>query len=296
MNKVAVITRTRSRPRMLNRALKSVAAQTMKDFVWVVVNDGGDQAPVESVVASAMDAGLDAVAIHHEKNRGMEAASNSGIRRSKSEYIAIHDDDDTWEPDFLSETVRFLEEQPAFVGVVTHAMRITEKMRQDHIAALKRAPHSPVLQAVHLADMARSNLFPPIAFLYRRSLFRKLRSYDETMAVLGDWDFNLRALLAGDIGVIPRALANYHVRATQENTEHAYANSVSPKLTTHLFADAAYRNKCIRNDIAKGRAGLGFLLAMGRLQARRSFAKTIGSTITGIFRRSDKSPDKRETN
>ena len=53
MHKVAVITRTRSRPRMLDRALKSVLNQRMKDFIWVVVNDGGEQTHVNRVVDRA---------------------------------------------------------------------------------------------------------------------------------------------------------------------------------------------------------------------------------------------------
>ncbi len=283
MPKVAVITRTRSRPRMIERALKSVSGQSMKDFVWVVVNDGGKPDPVDQVIDRAKAAGLSVIAIHQETNVGMEAASNSGIKSSKSEYIVIHDDDDTWEPDFLKETVSFLDLHKNYVGVVTRAMRITERMGDSQITEVKRVPHAPVLQAVHLADMARSNLFPPISFLYRRSLLKKLRGYDESLAVLGDWEFNLRALMVGDIGLIPKPLANYHVRKSQVSSDQAYDNSIAPHQTANLAADAAIRNKWLRSDIGNGKAGLGFLLALGRLHVKRSLTKTIGSRLQHLL-------------
>jgi len=281
--KVAIITRTRSRPRMLERAMKSVAAQTMKDFVWVIVNDGGAKVPVDHVVQRAREQGIEVVACHHESNVGMEAASNAGIRSSKSKYITIHDDDDTWEPHFLEETSSFLDGRPEYIGVVAQAMRILERMGENRIVEVKRIPHAPVLQAVHLADMARSNLFPPISFLYRRSLLKKLRGYDESLAVLGDWEFNLRALLVGDIGVIPKPLANYHVRKAQQGLDQAYENSIAPHLVANFAADAAIRNKWLRNDIRKGEAGLGFLLAMGRFQVKRSLTRTIGSRLQNFL-------------
>ncbi|WP_363323715.1 glycosyltransferase, partial [Accumulibacter sp.] len=43
---VAVITRTKDRPLLLQRALESVSGQSLTDIQWVIVNDGGEPAPV----------------------------------------------------------------------------------------------------------------------------------------------------------------------------------------------------------------------------------------------------------
>lgn len=274
--KVAVVTRTRDRPLLLERALDSVSRQSMKDLSWVVVNDGGHPGAVDDIVRRAVERGIHAAALHHAGSKGMEAASNAGIRHTESVYVAIHDDDDTWEPDFLKVTTEFLDSEPHYVGVVTHVTTIRERIRRNGIDALRHLPHQPLLKAVHLADMARSNLFPPIGLLYRRSLFRKLRGYDETLEVLGDWDFNLRALMVGDIGVIPLPLANYHVRDGTEEAGAAYANTVSAQLGKHHATDAIYRNRQLRADLKAGRFGLGFLLMVGRLGSRAGAAKTAG--------------------
>jgi glycosyltransferase involved in cell wall biosynthesis len=269
MPECAVITRTRSRPLMLERAAASIAAQTYRDFQWVLVNDAGDRAPVEHIADQARRNGVDVLVLHRDLSTGMEAASNAGIRASQSAFIAIHDDDDSWAPEFLERTAALLRGTESFAGVTAHAARITETIAGSRIRRIKAEPHKPVLVAVQLADMLRSNLFPPISFLYRRRIFDALGGYDETMKILGDWDFNLRALLVDDIAVLPEHLANYHVRSAAD-APAAYANSVPPGASGQAVADARFRNSWLRKDIAEGKAGLGVLLALGRLSRERS--------------------------
>ena len=93
MKKVAIITRTRDRAALLRRAMRSVEKQTFRDFCWVVVNDAGEHGPVDEVVRHAKEAGIEVHTIHRAESTGMEAASNAGLQASKSQYIAIHDDD-----------------------------------------------------------------------------------------------------------------------------------------------------------------------------------------------------------
>ncbi|CAN5385787.1 hypothetical protein BH10PSE7_BH10PSE7_28970 [soil metagenome] len=270
MHKVAVITRTLNRERTLARAFESVRSQTMKDFVWIVVNDGGDKAPVDEIVNKAVAAGIAVTVIHHDRSHGMEAASNIGIRAGSSRYVVIHDDDDTWRPDFLDAVTDLLDRQPGHAGAISHTTIVSERITPDAIVGIGRAPHRPGLNAIHLADMARANLFHPIAFVYRRDLYDRIGGYDETMNVLGDWDFNLRMLMEGDIAVVPKALANYHVRPHRADRADPYANTVVASLPDHTESDAAFRNRHIRRDIATGTPGLGMLLALGRLQSKAS--------------------------
>jgi GT2 family glycosyltransferase len=118
--------------------------------------------------------------------------------------------------------------------------------------------------------MLQRNLFPPISLLYRREVFEAIGGYDESMAVLGDWDFNIKVLVRGDIGVLPEALANYHVRIGTAASP-ADRNSITPGATKQQVADAAYRNRMLRRDIADGRAGIGLMLALSRPQNRGNF-------------------------
>nr|NLD40617.1 glycosyltransferase [Actinomycetales bacterium] len=106
---VAIVMRTKDRPILLSRAIDDVLSQSFRDWELIIVNDGGDPARVEELVSvrEASAAGRIRV-IHHHESLGMEAASNAAIRASASEFLAVHDDDDTWDPDFLHLTVDYL--------------------------------------------------------------------------------------------------------------------------------------------------------------------------------------------
>ena len=77
-NKVAIITRTKNRVLLLDRAVKSVLCQTFDNWQHVIVNDGGDANPVDELVDRYLDqyAGRLTV-IHNTQSKGMEAASRS---------------------------------------------------------------------------------------------------------------------------------------------------------------------------------------------------------------------------
>ncbi len=245
---VAIITRTKDRPILLERAARSVAGQTYRNIRWVIVNDGGDPEPVRAVLeGSQVDPGR-IVFRSHSESLGMEAASNAGIRASASNLIVIHDDDDSWEPDFLEQSVTFLNRHKSlYDGVVCHSTRIEEIISGNTVLECGRHPFNNWLQNVQIAEMAAGNVFPPISFLFRRTVWERLCGFDETLPVLGDWDFNLRFLMEADIGVLPLPLANYHHRSVErEGMDGSYANSDSGSENPHVAYSAILRNRYLR--------------------------------------------------
>ncbi|WP_420403777.1 glycosyltransferase [Nisaea sp.] len=243
---VAIVTRTKDRPLLLARAARSVASQSYRNYHWIVVNDGGDPDPVREILGHAA---IDPARIRFcsfEESQGMEAASNAGIRASRSDLIVIHDDDDSWECDFLADAVAFLSEhEDLYAGVVTHSTYIAEEIGDGRVREQERRPFNGWLASIQLAEMAVANLFPPIAFLFRRTLWEKLGGYDESLPVLGDWDFNLRFLMEADIGVLAKPLANYHHRS-DTTAGDSYANSDIAARNPHIAFNAVIRNRYLR--------------------------------------------------
>lgn len=282
---VAVITRTRDRPITLERAFRSVASQTFRDFEWVVVNDGGDHEPVNMIAEKARSAGLSVKIIHIDASHGMEVASNVGLKGVQSQFFAIHDDDDSWQPSFLDEAVQFLFDNPQHKGVMVHCWRISERIEHQTIKFISRAPHEPQLEYLRIVDFLVSNISPPISFLYRTSLLTEVGYYDESMEVLGDWDFNLRVSLAGEIGVITKLLANYHVRIEAAHAEGAYRNSVPPGDRRQKIAEVLYRNRRLREDIEKRQFGLGVMLSLAVLNRPRLARQSFLRRWLGLFRK-----------
>lgn len=211
-SEVTIVTRTRSRIRFLSRALDSILSQTFTDWELVIVNDGGDSGEVErSVAAKFSGRRVNFVILHLEGSAGMEKASNRGISASEGRHIVLHDDDDTWHPEFLERCIARLGSDEA--GLITHTVKVFERDDNNNLLVMGYSPHNFVLtKAVGLDTFRSANPFPPVSFMYKRSCLEKTGMYDENMKLLGDWDFNIRFAEQFPISVLEEPLAFYHMR------------------------------------------------------------------------------------
>lgn len=261
--KVSIITRTQNRPLLLRRAIEGILGQTFQDWIMVIVNDGGDPKELNSLVAQYKDSFQNrCLVLHNQESVGMEAASNFGIINSDSEYVVIHDDDDSWHPQFLEKCVSFLEANTfeSIAGVITHTTRILESIHENDIKIERTEPYNTWLAAVTIYRMAASNVFPPISFVYQRRVFDTIGYYREDLPVLGDWEFNLRFMQHYDIALIREQLANYHHRLHMP--DGTLSNSVFKDDSKHKFYDVMLRNQLLREDLKNNTLGMGYLVNM----------------------------------
>lgn len=262
-NTVDIITRTKDRSKLLSRSINSVLEQTHQNWRHIIVNDGGEPRMVEDVVEQyAQRYGGRMTLIHNGHSHGMEAASNIGIRAGTGKYIAIHDDDDSWRPEFLRSSVDSLEECKfeSVRGVVCHTTQIHEKIQGDEVVELRRQDLTPGLASISIPQILEINRFMPIAFLFERSVLDAIGLFDESLPVIGDWDFNVRFFMKYDVIVLQDNLANYHVR---QDTGGNLPNSVTSEPQQHLFYRSLIVNRHIRSDIESDRITAGMLFAAG---------------------------------
>ena len=268
MAKVAVITRTKDRPQFLKRAIVSIAKQTYRDYIHVIVNDGGDRESVDDIVASLSDFQRDKTKVFHRavSSNAPDTIFNESIDRVDSEYFAIHDDDDTWHPDFLKYTVEALDGGSELGAVVARANKVIEYMRNGTIVEKKRLPYMPNMQAISLYRQCIDNQFTPIASLFRRSAYVEVGKFDSSLPVVGDWEFGIRLLMKYDAGFINPgyALANYHHRNIGDDS---FAKHDHRKYVTMIA------NKYLRSELREGKIGPGYI--MSKLKYEDDKLKTI---------------------
>ena len=267
--KVAVVTRTIYRPVFISRLIESICAQTFNDFIWVIVDDEGgvkDQrlGLFKNVLEQLAKNGVNAKLIINEQNQGRSKSANIGIRSVDVEYVVLHDDDDSWDPLFLERAVSFLDDNPDYAGVVTHMRRIDEKIFGSQVKIVSSKVYNDNLRNITIAKMAHGNLFSPISFLFRKDFFMRVDGFDSSLTVLEDYDFCMRLLLEGNIGVIPEVLANHHYR-WENHKEKKYNNTVTVGVDEHYKVYAEYVNGKLREDIAEQKVALGFILAIGEM-------------------------------
>lgn len=230
---VTIVMRTYERPIMLARAIASVQNQTFRDWTLIIVNNGGNPGPVEDVVRVAKSATPcgDIRVLHLSERVGMEEASNRGLTATESDFFAIHDDDDSWNARFLEVAVDGMRAHPSAAAVVTGIYRIHELYRDGKIRPVHSEKFYLSEERLTFRGMIGNNTFPPIAALFQRRLLSEIGEFDSSLPVLGDWEFNLRAVLAGGFVYIPERLANYHTRTPDSET--ASGNSITVGIDLH---------------------------------------------------------------
>jgi len=109
---VSVIIPLYNKAAYIERALRSVLAQTYEDFELIVVDDGStDQGP--AIVQRYADERLRLV---RQANAGPGAARNRGAAESSAPLLAFLDADDEWLPAFLQRAVETLAKHPECVA------------------------------------------------------------------------------------------------------------------------------------------------------------------------------------
>ena len=163
--RVAIITRTKDRPVLLPRAMESVLGQRYSEYLHVIVNDAGDKALTEASIAPYRERyGDKLLVIQKDHSTGMEGASNTGIAACDSEFILIHDDDDTLHPDFLMQMVEYLDRpQPIgnLGGAVCQSTAVYERITGTQVQETERRPFNHWMTEVTLWRMCAWNFFPP---------------------------------------------------------------------------------------------------------------------------------------
>ena len=108
---VSVIIPTYNRASVLQRAIRSVFVQTFRDFELIVVDDGSSDSTTD--LLESFDGKLKAVV---QKNHGVSAARNLGIKRSTGALLAFLDSDDEWLPEKLARQTALFDGKKAATG------------------------------------------------------------------------------------------------------------------------------------------------------------------------------------
>jgi len=262
---VNVILRTRDRPLFLKRALSSIVSQKFPQLALCVINDGGDQDLTERIVRTEIPEGVALDLVHCEKSLGQVAALNLGYARVRREFFAVHDDDDTWAPEFLSSMIGFLQcpENSRYIGAVCHSDLITETVDGKQIAIQLRVPHyrhDGVLSLFELLCFYSHP--PPISAVMRSAAIDIVPTNNTAMPVMYDIEWMIRLLLKADVVVLPETLAFYHHRTKDYSVNGAARNSVFELTTEFSRLPILTQNELLRAELAAGNLGIGFISSL----------------------------------
>jgi glycosyltransferase involved in cell wall biosynthesis len=192
--RVSVIIPCYGGERFIRDAIASVLSQAGADIEVIVVDDGSPDASV-AVVEAIGDPRIRVV--RHDRNRGIAAARNTGLRAAQGDLVAFLDQDDLWLPGRVEAQLRELDRPRASGGV---GLVFCDVVNRDVSGREWRLPVR-VPACVHelepvplLARILAHNFVNLGSALMRRSVATAAGSFDE--AIHGgsdDLDLILRA-------------------------------------------------------------------------------------------------------
>lgn len=202
----------------LERCLKSLAAQTYRNFEIVLV----DNASQDESVRIAQSVAPEAIIILQQRNTGFAGGANAGIKASSGEWVAILNNDTELSPEWLSECAAAIRRRPE---AAFFACRILEFAGRERLFSAgdcylragigyRRGQQQDDRKEFHIECEVFSA--SGCAALYRKTVLEELDGFDERFfAYLEDVDLGLRLQSAGYTGFyIPRAEVYHHGGAT----------------------------------------------------------------------------------
>jgi glycosyltransferase involved in cell wall biosynthesis len=168
----------------LARALKSAFEQDYAALEVIVVDDGSTDA------TARITKGWPEARYFYQSNQGHGAAKNTGIEKSRGEFLAFLDADDWWAPNKLRLQIDFLDAHPQAGYVISHM----KTMLEPGVEAF------PGLRPELLQQ--DSPAFLPSALLVRRTIMSTVGMFDPSFKHGNDSDWFFRAQ---DMG-IPRMI------------------------------------------------------------------------------------------
>ena len=177
---VSVVIPTYERAEWVVRALQSVYAQTRPADEVLVVDDGSTDGSAEII-----DERFPQADVIRQKNLGVSAARNAGIRQARGEWIALLDSDDEWAPTKLERQMEALSDGSFRI---CHCDEIWIRQGQRVNPRQHHAKPGGWIYRQCLPICAMS----PSATVIHRRVFAELGLFDETLPVCEDYDLWLR--------------------------------------------------------------------------------------------------------
>jgi len=189
---VSAIITTRNRRKFAEEAVKSVLAQTFRDFEIILVDDGSTDGTAEAAAKYP-------VKYLFLKNAGISAARNTGAAGSSGRYICFLDDDDLWGKNKLEKQFLFMETNPEYPLCYTDELWIRNGKFLNQKKIHSKSGGDIFEKCLKLC------IISPSSAMIRREILEKY-SFDEKMPVCEDYDLWLRIAAEHKIGYIPEKL------------------------------------------------------------------------------------------
>jgi GT2 family glycosyltransferase len=208
---------------LLERCLRSLAAQTAPPFEVILVDNGSGDGSVEMALAQYSNTPAFSLSvIRNQENQGFCRANNQAFEQARGEFIALLNNDAEANPDWLASLLAAFDDRPE-LGMAASKILVYEDPdiidKAGHVIYLDgqnwgRGHGEPDIGQF---EEVEETLWPDgCAAMYRRAMLKSIGGFDEDLFAYGDdAELGLRARIAGwGCLYIPTAVVRHHRGST----------------------------------------------------------------------------------
>lgn len=226
---ISIIIPVYNTSKYLDQCFQSVLNQTYADWECIIVDDGSTDNSGE--ICDNWGKKDNRFIIIHQKNQGVSAARNQGIKKSKGKYLCFIDSDDWVNPTYLFDMINVIDDEMTDM-VVTGLIHEKSSSSEKH---LPQKEERIILNNNSKSFIDNVGLFyGPTAILYKKEvIINNGIQFPENISFGEDTIFNYNYLNVISY-ILLRPVANYHYRILS-NTLSSSSNTNRPFLRYDLW-------------------------------------------------------------
>ena len=173
---VSIIVPFYNSSRTIKATINSIINQSFKNFECIMINDDSNDNSLEIVENYiSYDPRFK---IYNQRKKGVVAARNLGIKKSRGRFITFLDADDLWHKDFLNESITF-RNKFNYNLPITHTSYIRFSEKRENINLFEINPP----KKINHKNILRKNFLPLLTVMIDREViqeieFKELRPED----------------------------------------------------------------------------------------------------------------------
>ena len=189
---VSVIIPAYNHEKFIEQAIQSVIDQHFKNWELIIIDDGSTDGTVELIDKFENHPKIQTF---HQKNRGLSATLNRGLKIARGSYFSFLPSDDYLHPLKLFSQIEVIHDRPDLDVVFCDQIpvdRYGNPSEDDSIISWTDVPY--VTEEEILPRLFERNFIPAPSALIRTDCLHQLGGFDETLIYTQDYDAWMRLL------------------------------------------------------------------------------------------------------
>lgn len=214
-----------NKEKYITNAINSILNQDFNDFEIIIVNDGSTDNSLEQIKSLLSDK---VRLIEHNKNKGLSAARNTGIKNAKANYIAFLDADDLWLHGYLSAIKNLINLYSEAKIFATSSNDVYPNKTYKTYNSINNVPKNYIGIVDYFKENLKQGLYTACSVCYHKTVFESIGYFDQNLTFSEEIDFNIRVNLKFKLAYDSKVYVNYFMEIEGQLSSNNILNKVVP--------------------------------------------------------------------